>query len=334
MPFGIKNAPFVCSKLMAALFKDCTDFAIPYMDDIAIFSNTWSDHIRHLGVVFRILKEAKLHVQPAKCKFARGTVMFLGYEIGSGIMKPNEAKVRAIQEYPRPTTKKEVRKFIGLISYYRRFVPRFSEKSAALTDLLRGKPRQGKVAWSQECENSFLELREALCNAPVIHAPDFSKEFLMQCDASARGAGIVLSQMDDQGNENPVLFLSKKFSPTEMKFCTTQRECACIIWGLEKLKHYLDGNVCLKVETDHNPLVWLQKCSGNNPRLLRWSLAIQHLNIVIKYRKGSQNINADILSRMYENEPQAVSEFAVRRTSLGNANTCDASVKQVTDAVN
>lgn len=318
MPFGIKNAPYVCSKLMAALLKDCSDFAIPYMDDIAIFSNDWTDHLRHLRIVFNILREAKLHIQPAKCKFARGKVMFLGYEIGSGLLKPNEIKVRAIREYPRPTTKKEIRKFLGFISYYRRFVPRFSEKAAPLTDLLKGTMRQGKVAWSQECEKAFIELRDALCSEPVIHAPDFNREFLMQCDASDRGVGIVLSQVDDDGNENPVLFLSKKFSPSEIKYCVTEKECASIIWGLQKLKHYIDGNVCLKVETDHNPLVWLQQCSGNNPRLMRWSLAIQHLNIKIKHRKGNLNINADILSRVYENELQAVPELAERRTSLSN----------------
>lgn len=131
----------------------------------------------------------------------------------------------------------------------------------------------------------------------------------------------MLSQLDQEGNENPILFLSKKFSDGELKWSTIEKECAAIIWGLGKLRYYLDGNVLLKIETDHNPLVWLQQNAGNNPRLLRWSLAIQHLNIVIKHRKGALNVNADVLSRVFENERQTVSEVAEGHTTPGETDT-------------
>ena len=300
LPFGIKNGPYQCCKIMGTLLKNCQEFAVPYLDDIAVFSNTWQEHIRHLDTVFSILKSAKLTVQPRKCLFARANVKYLGYVVGNGKLRPAEAKIQAIQNFPRPESKKQVRSLLGLVGYYRRLIPGFAEKAAALTDALRGRERQGKVVWTEACEKSFNELRQALSEKTAVYAPDYSKEFRVQADASQRGLGVVLYQVNDEGVEQPVVFLSRKLSDTETHYGTSELECLALIWGLDKLKIYLDGQATIQVETDHNPLVWLRNTSGKNPRLLRWSLLIQHLDLRIMHKKGSENVNADALSRMFD----------------------------------
>ena len=147
---------------------------------------------------------------------------------------------------------------------------------------------------------SFNELRQALSEKTAVYAPDYSKEFRVQADASQRGLGVVLYQVNDEGVEQPVVFLSRKLSDTETHYGTSELECLALIWGLDKLKIYLDGQATIQVETDHNPLVWLRNTSGKNPRLLRWSLLIQHLDLRIMHKKGSENVNADALSRMFD----------------------------------
>ncbi|GFV11451.1 retrovirus-related Pol polyprotein from transposon 17.6 [Trichonephila clavipes] len=168
--------------------------------------------------------------------------------------------------------------------------------AAPLTDLLKGRNRKSTVDWNSSCQNAFEELKTRLSKSPVLYSPDFTKPFIIQCEASNLGIGIVLSQVCEN-EEHPIMFLSKKLSLAEQKYSTTEKEYAAIIFAVQKLKCYLDGHQKFVIQTDHNPLVWLEN-TGTNPRLLRWSLILQAFNYEIAYRKGKQNQNVDSFSRI------------------------------------
>lgn len=297
MPFGLKNAPYHFSKMISEILNGCESFAIPYLDDIAIFSLTWDEHIKHLQVILERIKNANLTIKPSKCKFVQEEVKYLGHVVGKGKRSPAELKVKAIQNFPTPTCKTEIRAFLGLAGYYRRYIPMFSVITAPLTELLKGKNKKGKIIWNDECTQAFNRLKAKLANKPVLHAPDFEKPFILQTDSSDLGYGIILAQNDKEGKEHPVLYMSKKFTSAERKYSTTEKECAAILYGIKKLKGYIDGQTEFCIQTDHNPLVWLNKNAGNNPRLLRWSLALQSYNYTVVHKRGRDNSNVDCLSR-------------------------------------
>ncbi|GFX37788.1 retrovirus-related Pol polyprotein from transposon 412 [Trichonephila clavipes] len=219
LPFGLKNALYYFSRLMANLLRDCEDFAVPYLDDIAIFSLAWDDHLKHLKDVFDRLRSAKLHIKPSKCQFAQAYVKYLGHLVGG------ELKVQVIKNFPIPTNKTQ------------------------------GRNRKSTVDWNSSCQNAFEELKTRLSKNPVLYSPDFTKPFIIQCDASNLGIGVVLSQVCEN-EEHPIMFLSKKLSLAEQKYSITEKECAAIIFAVQKLKCYLDGHQKFFIQTDHNPLVW------------------------------------------------------------------------------
>lgn len=164
-----------------------------------------------------------------------------------------------IKDFPTPTTKTQIRSFLGLAGYYRRYIPEFFVISAPLTDLLKGKSRKATVTWSNECETAFQELKKRLSENPVLYSPNLSKPFIIQCDASNLGIDVVLPQKTEDDEEHPILFLSKKFSDTEKKYSTTEKECAAFVFAVQKLRCYLDGHHKFTIQTDHNPLTWLEK---------------------------------------------------------------------------
>jgi hypothetical protein len=295
MMFGLVNAPFYFCKLMAQVLSGLELFAAPYIDDIAIFSKTWESHVKDVDKVLSCLGKAGLTVKPAKCKFAQDHVKFLGHEVGSGRRSPSEVKIKSLQDFVAPTTKTQIRAFLGLVGYYSRYIPNYSVIAAPLTDALKGKVKKEKITWTKECDEAFRKLKSKLMENPVLFAPDYSQEFVLQTDASAHGAGIVLSQRKN-GEEHPILYLSKKFSRAERNYSTIERELAAIVYGLKKLNHYLDGQHFV-IETDHNPLVFLKKMVGTNARLTRWALCLQPYNYKIIHRAGKLNGNADGLSR-------------------------------------
>ncbi|GFX19903.1 retrovirus-related Pol polyprotein from transposon 297 [Trichonephila clavipes] len=186
--------------------------------------------------------------------------------------------------------------FLGLAGYYQKYINLISVIAAPLTDALKGRAKKGEITWTTECENAFRELKGKLIDKPVLYAPNFEREFIVQTDASNAGMGAVLTQLNEQGEEHPILYLSKKFSEVEKRYCTTEKECASIAFAIKRLHYYLDGNSFL-VMTDHNPLVWLNRNVSSNPRLMRWALALQPYNFRIVHRSGKSHKNADSLSR-------------------------------------
>lgn len=296
LSFGLKNAPYCFSSLMDKVLYGLADFALPYLDDVAIFSDSWEEHIEHLRIVLGRLREAGLTVRAEKCHLGSAEVSYLGHVVGRGQRLPSELKVAAVVDYRRPRTKSEVRAFLGLAGYYQHYVKDYSNLASALTDSLR-KTEPVNVKWDAKKEAAFQKLKQALSEGPVLRAPDFSKGFVVQCDASDRGLGAVLCQPDAENRERPVLYLSRKLSSREEAYSTSEKECLCLVWAIQKLACYISGSRFV-VETDHCPLTWLNSVSSKNGRLLRWSMALQH-NFVVRYKKGKLPTNADGLSRAF-----------------------------------
>ncbi|GBL83952.1 Retrovirus-related Pol polyprotein from transposon 17.6 [Araneus ventricosus] len=217
MPFGLKNAPYEFSRMVAQLLEACEDFAVPYLDDIAVFSVMFQEHIKHLETVLQRIQQAGLTIKPSKCKFAQSQVQHLGHTVGQGCRRPSELKIEAVKNFPTPRTKTDIRAFLALAGYYSHYIPMFSTIAAPLTDALKGKCRKGVVHWTEDCEKAFNSLKQALASKPVLHSPDYNRQFILQTDASDNGRGVVLSQVTEDDKEHPIVYLSRKFSDVEKK---------------------------------------------------------------------------------------------------------------------
>ena len=295
MPFGMMTAPATFQRMMAKVLSGTEQFAGAYLDDVIISSKSFDEHVAHLQAVLDRLRQAKLVANPSKCVVGHAEIQYLGHLVGAGEMRPLDSKVEAVRQYAKPETKKQLRAFLGLCGYYRKFVQNFADIAAPLTDQT-GKKYPNKIKWTSECEKSFSQLKLALCSKPVLQLPDFSKPFVVQVDASERGLGAILCQKDDHGDEHPIVFCSRKLLDRERTLATTEKECLGLVWAIQLLRPYLFGYPFV-VETDHNALVWLYKVKDTNQKLLRWSLILQQYNFTVKHKRGKDNANADALSR-------------------------------------
>ncbi len=297
MPFGLQGAPATFQRLMDQILQGTREFAAAYLDDVVIFSKTWEDHCQHLRHILGRIKAACLTINPNKCTIAKREISYLGFVIGGGVIRPQLDKVETIRRYRPPTTKKQVRSFLGLLGWYRRFIPNFSARASVLTDLTRATV-PNKVVWTEQCERAFQDLREAVCGDSVLLSPDFQKPFILQTDASGVGLGAVLLQ-DVNGNRRPVAFLSRKLFPRETRYSTVEKECLAIKWATDSFRYYLLGRPFV-LETDHRALQWLDRMKDSNARITRWALSLQPYQFTVKYCPGAKNKVADFLSRIPE----------------------------------
>ena len=299
MPFGLNSAPSTFARLMKMLLGGKESFSDSYFDDTTVFSNSWQEHLSHLREVFTVISKANLTIRPSKCVIGAPEIEVVGHVVGNGKIRTKIDKVKTIMDYPRPSTKKELRAFLGLIGYYRKFIKDFATVALPLTDLTR-KGKNVSVDWTTECEHSFGKLKKALLSDSVLATPDFGKLFTVQVDASNGGIGAVLSQTDDKGEEHPVQYLSRKLLDRERKYPTVEKECLAIVWAVQQLHYYLCGRE-FEIQTDHRPLTWLERVKDKNQKLLRWSLVLQQYSFKLTHKSGCQNINADALSRAFIN---------------------------------
>ena len=297
MPFGLQGAPATFQRLMDQVLEGAESYSSAYIDDVVIFSRSWEEHLVQVKDVLWRLKDAGLTINPQKCAVAQQEVQYLGYVIGDGAIKPQVGKVSAILESPVPTTKRQVRSFLGVIGWYRRFVPHFSTRAGPLIDLTR-KAAPVRVVWSDQCSKAFEDLRTCLTRDPILQSPDFSQPFLVQTDASGVGLGAVLLQ-GPPGEQRPVVYLSRKLFPRETRYSTVEKECLALKWAVDSLKYYLMEKDFV-LETDHRALQWLDKMKDTNSRVTRWYLALQPFRFTVKYRAGPDNVVADYLSRVHE----------------------------------
>lgn len=300
LPFGLHGAPATFQRMMDQILCGTDDYAAAYLDDIVIFSQSWDEHLQHLKEVLTRIKAAGLTIRPDKCTLAKPETQYLGFVLGHGVIRPQVGKVEAIKGAERPVTKKQVRAFLGLVGWYRKFIPNFSARAITLTNLTK-KNQPNNVVWTEDCEKAFKDLKDALCQEPVLQSPDFGKLFTVQTDASQQGIGAVLLQ-EEQGQLKPVVYISRKLLPREVNYSTVEKECLAVKWALDSLRYYLLGRK-FRLETDHRALAWLGRMKDTNARITRWFLAMQPFDFEVLYRSGSQNCTADFLSRT----PQVVS---------------------------
>ena len=295
MPFGMKNSPATFQRLVNNVICGL-DGCDAYIDDVIIYSDSWSDHLQRIMKFFDRLSKAKLTVNLAKTEFCHATVTFLGHLVGQGQVKPLEAKVNAISEFPVPKCKRQLMRFLGMAGYYRKFCKNFSGIAEPLTNLLK---KSTKFKWNDKCQDAFDRLKAILKSAPVLLAPDFDKCFKLAVDASDVGIGAVLLQEDNNGIDHPVCYFSKKFNKHQKNYSTIEKECLALILAIQQFEVYLTSSISpIVVFSDHNPLSFLHKLKNKNQRLLRWSLLLQEFNLDIRHIKGKDNIIPDALSRV------------------------------------
>jgi hypothetical protein len=289
MPFGLTNAPAAFMDLMNRMFKPFLDhFVVVFIDDILIYSKSKEDHERHLRLVLQVLKEKKLYAKLKKCEFWLDSVAFLGHVISKDGISVDPKKVEAVVEWNRPNNVTEICSFLGLTGYYRRFVEGFSRLAMPLTRLTQ---KGVRFEWSEECEQSFQELKRRLVSAPILTIPDGSGGLVIYSDASKQGLGCVLMQ-----HGRVVAYASRQLKPYEQNYPTHDMELAAVVFALKIWRHYLYGVQC-EIFTDHKSLKYIFTQKELNMRQRRWLELIKDYDLTIKYHPGKANVVSDALSR-------------------------------------
>jgi transposase InsO family protein len=293
MPFGLHSAPATFQRLMDRVIGPELDpYCFAYLDDIVVLGETFEQHLEVLQEVFRRLRAANLRLNPDKCQFGRRSLTYLGHVVTATGIRTDPEKVAAIQQLTTPKTPRQVRRFLGMASWYRRFIPDFSRIAAPLNRLLK---KGIRWEWTPEQDAAFDTLKNSLSVAPVLACPNFGKPFVLQTDAADTGLGVALTQYID-GGDHVIAYASRSLTKPEQAYSTTEKECLAVVWGIEKMRPYLEG-YRFTVLTDHQSLKWLQTIKDPTGRLARWAIFLQQHDFDIRYRKGVLNRVADALSR-------------------------------------
>src|ERR1700730_13569835 len=295
MPFGLCNAPSTFMRMMNDILRPLIDTCvIVFLDDILIYSATLDQHYKDVSSVFDLLKQNKLYVKMSKCEFFKHEVQFLGHIVGKGSVKMCPDKLDAIRTWPAPTNVHELRSFLGMCGYYRKFVKGFSDIAAPLFDLTKDDQRE--YAWREIHQQSFEQLRDALLTGPVLKLPDHKKDWIMYCDASGKSIGGVLAQHDDRGDLRPVLFMSHKLSGAELNWPVHDKEMYAIVYMFKTCRMYVQGKH-VTIYTDHRSLEHFMAQPSLSPRQTRWMEYLASYDWTIVYMEGKYNVVADALSR-------------------------------------
>ena len=305
VPFGLAQAPAYFQLLMNKVLKGLK-FAMMYLDDIIIFSQDELQHLEHLEIVFSHLQEAGLKMKHSKCDFFKSEIHYLGHLISPEGISPLPNKLDSIRHMPVPNSAKEIKQFLELTGYYRKFVPRFADISRPLTTLTK---KDAKFKWTSACQKSFELLKEALCGEPMLKYADTSKPYTLYTDASKYGWAGVLTQphtttLDGKSTttDHPVAFVSGLFRGSQLNWAALTKEAFAIYMSVKKLSFYLtDAQILLR--SDHKLLEKFLLKNTLNSKVNNWAMELEAFNIQFDYIKGSNNILADTLSRLIAIDP-------------------------------
>jgi hypothetical protein len=296
VPFGIATGAQVLTRLLDQVFSDVKfKFVFHYLDDLVIYSNSFQEHLQHLREVFTRLRKAGLTVNPAKVKFAVSQLAFLGHIISPSGVSVDPSRTTAIKDFPPPRDAKGIARFIGMVNFFHKFIPHLAERAAPL-NLLRKKGTQ--FVWGPGQQQAFEDLKLAIVNPPVLRMADFSRRFILQTDASSLAVAAVLLQ-DFEGERQPIAFASRTLTQQERKFSTYELECLAVLFGLEKFRGYVE-HVEFDLETDNQALMWCLSHTRQLGRIARWTVRLSAFKFCIHHIRGTQNVIADALSRMYD----------------------------------
>ena len=306
MPFGLANAPATFQTLMNRVFKRFIDagWLIVYLDDIVIFSQTLMEHLEHLQQVFTTLHEAKLYTKPSKVILAVPELEFCGHLLGNGKIRPLHSKIQVICDWPVPENVHEVRQFLGLVTYYRRFIRAFAMICIPLFELLKEadaelrKKKFRRIIWTAACQIALEQLKRALTSEPVLLQPDTTRPFIIETDASEWAIGAVLLQQDaETGKLHPVAFDGRKLSPAEINYPVHEKELLAIKYALQTWRIYIDNGHTTIIYTDHESLKYLATMRKPSKRLARWIEEFGEYDVDLRYRKGREQVVPDAISR-------------------------------------
>ena len=292
MTFGLKNAPPTFQRYIDETFKGLQGkILFSFIDDIVIFADTLEEHNEKLELVMERLKQANLQLNINKCEFLKSHVCYLGHILSKDGISPDPKKIEAVKCFPQLSTVKNVRQFLGLAGYYRRFIKHFANLSKPLTKLLE---KDVEFHWDEKTEKAFTALKEALCNPPILQYPDFSKTFIITTDASGYAVGGVLSQ-GEIGKDLPIGYTSRLLRGSELNYEVYEKEALAMIHCSKIFRSYI-YNKKIKFITDHKPLVWF-KTADCNTRVQKWRFKLSEFDYEVLYKPGKLNANADALSR-------------------------------------
>ncbi|GJV10538.1 putative reverse transcriptase domain-containing protein [Tanacetum coccineum] len=297
MSFGLTNVPAVFMDLMNRVCKPYLDkFVIVFIDDILIYSKSKKEHEEHLRQILKLLKKEELYAKFSKCEFWISRVQFLGHVIDCRGIHVDPAKIESIKDWASPKTPTEIRQFLGLAGYYRRFIEGFSKIAKTMTKLTQ---KGVKFDWGDKQEAAFQLLKQKLCSAPILALPEGSEDFIAYCDASKKGLGAVLMQ-----REKVISYASRQLKIHEKNYTTHDLELGAVVFALKIWRHYLYGTKCT-VFTDHKSLQHILDQKELNMRQRRWLELLSDYDCEIRYHPGKANVVADALSRK-EREPLRV----------------------------
>lgn len=336
MPFGLCNAPATFERMMDNVLRGLKwKVCLRYLDDVVVFSQTFEEHLRRLDNILSALSKAGLQLNTKKCRFASRSIRVLGHIVSKEGIQPDPDKIRAVSHFPHPQSVKDVRSFLGLCSYFRRFVRGFACLAEPLYRLLN---KNTTFSWSSECEQSFDKLKHLLTSDPILRHFDSSAPIELHTDASGFGLGAVLTQKKEGYTSYVVAYASRTLTKAERNYSTTEKEGLAIVWAIGKFRPYLYGRHFVVV-TDHHALCWLASLKDPSGRLGRWTLRLQEFDYTVRYKSGKKHGDADGLSRcpLPEESPNTLFDedpLCLQSLSLTNMARDQASDPRITQIIN